>query len=126
MAIIPSQLTTPGGKVDYSTVFNVTQPAADTKTITLTVQQEPLSYATNVPLPSAYWEFPIYGENLNWANIAGNWLMAGYDTGRQFDWGAMSGAFNPYTSVPDTPHVLWTKPNQFGGLVTGTGDYPYI
>jgi hypothetical protein len=114
----------PGGIVDYPTVFGVTEPAADTKAVTLMVQEEPLTYPSGAPLPQNYWEFPIYGENLEWANIAGNWLMAGYDTGRQFDWGAMSGAFNPYTTVPDTPHILWTKQNQFGGMVTGS-EYPW-
>ncbi len=115
----------PGGKVDYPTVFNVNEPAADTPTVNLVVQEEQITYAPGVPLPTNYWEFPIYGENLAWTNLAGNWLMAGYDTGRQFDWGAMSGAFNPYTAVPNTPHILWTKQNQFGGIVSGTGNYPW-
>jgi hypothetical protein len=110
----------PGGQVDFATTFNVTVPAADTNEFTLTVQETQLSYPAQVPLPSNYWQFPIYGENDLWSNIAGNWLMPGYDTSRQFDWGSMNGPYNPYTTVPSTTHILWTKSTMFGGNVPGS------
>ncbi|MGD6850789.1 MAG: hypothetical protein ACQCN6_01865 [Candidatus Bathyarchaeia archaeon] len=109
----------PGGRVDFAPEVQTTQPAADTEEYSLTVQQEEVGYAPVAPIPSEYWTFPIYGEQTNSWNIADNWLMPGYDTGRQFDWGSMQGPYNPYTKMPNTPHVLWTASNQFGGMVGG-------
>ena len=30
-----------------------------------------------------------------------------------------SGNYNPYTTAPTTAHILWTKPEAFGGIVGG-------
>lgn len=118
----------PGGKVDFATTFNQTVSAADTNTFVLTVQQEPITYPSAVPLPTAYWTFPIYGENDAWTNIAGNWLMPGYDTSRQFDWGSMNGPYNPYSTVPTSTHILWTKKTLFGGVLPGSAspESPFV
>ncbi len=110
----------PGGKVDFATTFNQIEPAADTPVFVLNVQQTQLTYPSGIPLPTAYWQFPQYGENDAWTNVAGNWLMPGYDTSRQFDWGSMNGAYNPYSTVPTTTHVLWTRPTLFGGVAPGS------
>ncbi len=114
----------PGGDVLLNAYIpeTVSVPAADTDEFSLTVQESPISEVSNTPLPTDYWQFPIYGENRAWNQIAGNWLMSGYDSSRQFDAG---GAFNPYTSVPDSSHVLWTKSILFGGIVGGTTDMTY-
>jgi len=98
-------------------------PAADTNEFSLTVQEDQIPDISNTPLPSAYWEFPIYGENQAWNQIAGNWLMSGYDSERDFDAGA--GAFNPYTTVPNSAHILWTKAQLLGGIVGGDTSMTY-
>lgn len=90
---------------------------SESAAITLTVQQEPVATYPNVPLPTNYWERPIYGENKGWYTIADNWLMPAYDIlSRPFQNGA---AFAPYTSAPNSPHILWAKPLTFGGVYGG-------
>ena len=78
---------------------------------TLTVQETAIPTIETVPLPSAYWERPIYGENPNWYSISSNWLgieAPGYASGFPGD------AIGPLTG-----HVMWTKPIQSGGVVGG-------
>jgi hypothetical protein len=83
----------------------------------LTVQQEPIQNLPNNPLPTSYWTHPINSENKGWNSIADNWLMVGYDyTSRTF---TISSAFAPYTSAPNSAHILWKMPIMFGGEVGG-------
>jgi outer membrane protein assembly factor BamB len=82
---------------------------------TVTVQEEPVATLGEGVLPSGYWQHPINAENRAWASFAGNWLMPGYDFySRAFDGGS---AFNPYTTAPNTAHIVWTKPIMSGGLI---------
>ena len=91
---------------------------------TLTVQQNPIPAAiTGEPLPTNYWQEPIYGENSNWYAISSNWLGSGLPVG--------TGGSPPpagYTSSalfhgdaigPLTSHIMWTTPTQNGGIVGG-------
>ena len=48
--------------------------------------------------------------NPEWASIAGDWLMSNYD-GYNF--------YNPYTSAPESGHIMWTYPLAPGGVVGG-------
>lgn len=85
----------------------------------LTVQQEPIGYPSAVPLPTNYWTRPIYGENNNWNAIGGNWLglcPSEFATTGMYN---ASGNYNPYTTAPNTAHILWTKPEAFGGIIGG-------
>jgi hypothetical protein len=93
--------------------------AASSDTATLTVQQEPLTYLPDTPLPdpNQYWERPITGENRNWGTIAGNWLMRAYDTTYRSH--LTGSAFAPYTKAPNTAHVVWAKEVAFGGIIGG-------
>jgi hypothetical protein len=85
---------------------------ATSKTVKLTVQQEPLPAAiTSYPLPSEYWTRPIEGQNTDWWSISSNYLR-----GAQIK----DGAVQPDGSAPNSPHIMWTKPLQFGGVVGGT------
>ena len=99
--------------------------ADDSSKISLTVQQNPIpDYDRSPLLPTGYWTRPINAENKGWWQVADNWLMQGYDqTSRSF---AGNPAFAPYTSGPQSAHVLWKTPIVPGGIAGGpTGDRSY-
>ncbi len=92
---------------------------AASKTITLTVQEEPIpANIDSYPLPTEYWARPIEGQNTYWFSIASNWLGRPYITGAGASYG-IPGAYQPYGLAPNSVHVMWTKPIQFGGVVGG-------
>jgi hypothetical protein len=85
--------------------------------VTLTVQQTPISSFSTPPLPTEYWSRPIYATNYAWAQLGGSWLglrASGFATSGMYD---AVGNFQPYTTAPNTAHILWTKPTAFGGQV---------
>ncbi len=86
-------------------------------TTTLTVQQEPIPAAKgSTPLPVQYWAHPIYGEGTDWWSISSDWL----GTGSPVPAGYTSTTLYHGDAVgPLTSHVMWTKPLQFGGVVSG-------
>ena len=91
---------------------------------TLMVQKEQIPSYPNIPLPTDVWKRPLNAEIKNWWTIADNWLMPKYDD--PSDWRFSAAAFAPYTSAPNSPHILWTKPITFGGVVGGQyGDETY-
>ena len=81
----------------------------------LTVQQDQIAPVEEYPLPTTYWTRPISADNVRWASIASNWLR-----------GAQIGGYNLWQtgSGPSSPHILWTKPIEFGGVVGG--NWPQI
>ncbi len=85
----------------------------------LTVQEEQIGYAPITPLPTSYWTRPIYGENNNWYILGGNWLGLAASTFATTGMYNATGNYNPYTLAPNTPHILWTKPEAFGGIIGG-------
>ncbi|MCW4030488.1 MAG: PQQ-binding-like beta-propeller repeat protein [Candidatus Bathyarchaeota archaeon] len=90
--------------------------ASVSPTVTLTVTEEQVGYYPSSALPTDYWSRPIYGENREWAMIGGNW----YGITLTFGSGATSqGAFNPYTTAPESAHIVWNKQLQWGGIVGG-------
>jgi FOG: WD40-like repeat len=94
------------------------EPSNATKTIT--VQQEPLTYLPQTPLPTDYWSRPVYWTNQQWQVISGNWYgdIASWDlTAGQFT----AQSYNAYTDAPLTSHIMWTQPdgNAFGGQIGG-------
>ncbi len=107
----------------YNPVFVGDYFAASTSAkVILNVQQEPIAVSTTTPLPTGYWQRPIIAMNLDWYAIAGNWL--GYTLGS--GGGAAGGGvynntanYNPYTTAPNSAHILWTKPYSFGGIMGG-------
>jgi len=92
---------------------------ASSATTTLTVQQEPVTEPPIYPLPTEYWTRPIEGENTPWASIASHWLGGASIYGRLQQDGV----------APNSAHIMWTRPIEFGGTVGGTeapivgGDY---
>jgi hypothetical protein len=89
----------------------------------VTVQHDPILNIQDIPLPTDSWTRPISAENKGWYQLADNWLMLSYDiNGRSFS----NTAFAPYTSAPNSAHILWKQPVTFGGVVGGKfGDASY-
>ncbi len=89
------------------------------KTITLTVQEDPIPTPINsYPMPTEYWTRPVEGQNTYWYTIASNWLGTPYVIGAGASFG-IPGAFQPYGTAPNSAHVMWSKPIQYGGVVGG-------
>ena len=95
---------------------------------TLTVQQSPIpAPVTSEPLPTNYWNIPIYGENSNWYTISSNWLGTGSAVEPATGSGTISGLSNggPIQRYPGdavgslTSHIMWTQPIESGGVVGG-------
>ena len=106
-------------------VDNYFEPCTSPK-ITLVVQQQQIAPLPAVPLPGPtdFWQRPINLEN-RWGSISGDWLGS---TAAYFGLNSYneSGWFNPYTTAPNSAHIVWTKPVAFGGVVGGQfGDIGY-
>ena len=107
----------PNTNAPYDPNLNYTALPATT-TYTLTVQQQPVDYNLPIVGPNEYWQTPVNAQNFGWVSSTSNWLMAAWNsTSRVFD---NNGAFVPEGTVPNTGHILWTKPMSFGGLAGGT------
>jgi hypothetical protein len=129
-SFIPDQLGTwkfqahyPGGTVDYVGATNSTIPAADTSVFSITVQSEQVPYYQGAALPSEYWTFPINAENREWYQLAGNWYSMGGQSGGRY--GISGLAKNYYTTIPTAGHILWAKPDLFGGVIGGETQNTY-
>ena len=83
---------------------------AASKTVTFTVQQEPREKLADIPLPAEYWTRPIEAQNFQWGSVSSNWLGGA----------AVEDRWQKDGSAPKTPHVMWTKILELGGLVGGT------
>ncbi len=103
----------------WSGAYNGDVFLAANASTTLVVQQEPIVMPIDsYPLPTEYWTRPIEGQNTYWYTISSNWL------GSPFTTGAPAGTHGPggYQNdgiAPNSAHVMWTKPIQYGGVVGG-------
>ena len=115
----PGQNITGIGPIIPVPINNYYQPSTSPK-VSLTVQQQPIPSWPAAPLPTGYWTRPINAQNREWYTISGNWLAQG--TGGML-FGQRSynatGNFNPYTTAPNSAHIVWTKPIAIGGLMGG-------
>jgi outer membrane protein assembly factor BamB len=86
---------------------------ASSASTTLTVQQEVIPNPRVYPLPTEYWTRPIEGQNTEWYALGSHWLggshLGGYNDLWQRD-----------GIAPNSPHIMWTRPIEFGGVVGGT------
>ena len=90
-----------------------------TRTATLTVKEEPLSDPiSSYPLPTEYWTRPIEGQNTDWWTISSHWLGGNYLGTHQVFTGFEHWQKNGV--APESPHIMWTKPIEFGGVVGGS------
>jgi hypothetical protein len=118
----------PGSFPTNPNIGDYYQPSSS-NVYSLTVQEEQIGYAQAASLPTSYWERPIYGENNAWYTIGGNWLGLAASTFATTGMYNATGNYNPYTTAPNSPHILWTKPEAFGGIIGGefggseTGNY---
>jgi len=103
----------------YASV-NDTYVAATSIPATLVVQSAPVATWPAAPLPTSYWTTPIDAQNREWWTITGDWLEThGFDgagTGAYYK----GGGYNPYTTGPQSAHILWTDPLEIGGLMGGS------
>jgi hypothetical protein len=91
------------------------------RTITITVQQDAIPVALDsYPLPIEYWTRPIEGQNTYWYTVSSNWLGTPYNIGSNAG-NHGPGGHQDYGVAPNSAHIMWTKPIQFGGLVGGNG-----
>ncbi|MEM2130336.1 MAG: PQQ-binding-like beta-propeller repeat protein [Candidatus Bathyarchaeia archaeon] len=91
------------------------------KTTKLTVQQEPVpDPVASYPLPTEYWTRPIEGQNTDWWMISSNWLGPPYIMRQQGTSAWHGGHFQPDGIAPNSPHIMWSKPIQDGGVVGGS------
>lgn len=93
----------------------------DSKTISVTVQEQQITITPELPFPTEYWTRPINSENRGWYQISGNWLMGKGDKDALAFEG--SGNANLYSTGPNTGHIMWTKPLLPGGIVGGAMGY---
>jgi outer membrane protein assembly factor BamB len=108
--------------VNDATADDVYLASSDTETFNVqeaSIGKLPDSY----PLPMEYWSRPIYGENSFWYTISSNWLgngAPGYGGfAASYNYGG-NGELFPGDAVGSlTPHVMWTKELQSGGVVGG-------
>ncbi len=116
-----NQANTPGLSAANALYENDTFLPAEV-TMTLTVQEEQIKGITpSAALPTEYWTRPISGENTDWYSISSHWLNGPYiRSGATATGGAGFARYQPDGSGPETSHVMWTKPLQFGGVVGGT------
>lgn len=106
------------------------KPSETKEPATFTVQQEIVDQSGLLtgwpwsPLPENYWEEPVSIDNREWAAISGDWLMASPLGIGIFD--AQYTGYNPYSTAPESCHIIWSKQVGIGGLPGGVwGSLPY-
>ncbi len=105
----------PGQTYDFGGTYQGDKYLPSNASTTLIVQQEQVPAArTSYPLPKEYWTRPIEGMNTDWWSISSNWLGTGSP---QFTGGAK---IQRDGIAPNSPHIMWTKPIQNGGVAGGT------
>ena len=103
--------------------YEIYYKPSSSKEYKLTVQEEQVQHLPGSPLPTDYWTRPIYGENQEWASIAGPWLQPAYG---RVGFGTFGlGAINLATAAPESSHVMWTRELEFGGIVGGEDSRGY-
>lgn len=99
------------------TFYGLTFLASNYTTI-FTVQQEPVkNLYWELPLPTEYWRRPIDSMNTEWYRISSNWLGNAKDRNN----GYANSKFQEDGIAPNSPHILWTRQLEDGGVVGGTG-----
>ena len=107
----------PPGVITNPFIGDYYQPSSAKTTIT--VQENPIPTIPENPLPTSYWTPRIESVNNLWSPLGGAWLGLGVNSFANTGAYNSSSNFNPFTSAPKTPHVIWTKPTAPGGQIGG-------
>jgi outer membrane protein assembly factor BamB len=78
-------------------------------TTSIIVQEDPITETPIYPLPSKYWTRPVESQNTQWSSIVSNYMRGSQIIDR----------VQPTGIAPNSPHIMWTKPLQDGGIVGG-------
>lgn len=107
--------------IEFNKAFlNDTYEASTSAPTYLVVQEEQVVSAyPDTPLPTEYWARPINSMNREWYSLGGNWLGLGATNFGTTGLYESNGNFNPYTTAPNSAHVMWTEPIAFGGQMGG-------
>jgi len=105
----------------YKAFINDTYTASTSEPVTVVVQEEEIESAFPPnPLPTEYWTRPISSLNREWYTLGGSWLgLSATSFGTTGTYDGNGANFNPYTTAPNTAHVMWTEPISFGGQIGG-------
>ncbi|MGD6810779.1 MAG: PQQ-binding-like beta-propeller repeat protein [Candidatus Bathyarchaeia archaeon] len=99
------------------------KPSSSTFDTTFAVQEEivlagQLNGYPWSPLPNDYWENPVSTNNREWYAISGDWVQDRYNV--------IGTNYNPYSTAPNSPHILWANQVWSSGLIGGDwGSLPY-
>jgi hypothetical protein len=104
-------------KASYPNIGDYYSPSTSVPYV-LNVQQEPSPLLAPNPLPAGYWQRPIFANNLAWYAISGNWLGGGTGGNAGCTYNSTSN-YVPYSTAPNTAHIVWTRPYAPGGLIGG-------
>ena len=85
--------------------------------VTVIVQEDPIIKISDTPIPTEYWTRPIEGQNTAWAGLGSNWLGGGHIG---YVYAGSIDLFQHDGVAPNSPHIMWTMPIEFGGVVGGT------
>lgn len=115
---------TTGGQVYNKAVYC---PATSTKEQTLIVQQDMVWSWLPTPLPTDYWTRPVNEENREWWPILGNYPWYGPGGGPMWNelypdtnpYANPTYAFVPWVQGPNSPHIVWKREYNLGGLIGG-------
>ena len=105
----------PGTQSDY--INDTYQPCS--ALATLTVQTDQIAGPPTYPLPTSYWTRPIEGQNTQWSSLGSNWLGGAHLRG----WASL---WQKDGAAPNSGHIMWTRPIEFGGIVGGTTTIPNV
>jgi outer membrane protein assembly factor BamB len=85
----------------------ITYLASDSDVLELIVDDSSIEYYPGHSLPTEYWDRPIDSQLREWWSISGSWVME------------PDNMIASYNDGPETPHILWTKEIDIGGLAGG-------
>ncbi|MBN1244886.1 PQQ-like beta-propeller repeat protein [Candidatus Bathyarchaeota archaeon] len=113
VARFPGQKITgvPGQETNIN--VNDTFAASTSKPASFNVQAEPIPRYVETPLPSGYWTRPVSDANRGWGSaVMGQWTGTSYCN-------ALKERGIPYTTAPESSHILWTRSVWSGGTMGG-------
>ena len=110
-----------GGIIPLGTAFyNDTYLPSTSEEFLLTVQEDQIETAFPAnPLPTEFWTRPINSMNREWYALGGNWFGLAATSFGASGLYSNTNNFAPYTTAPNTAHVVWTEPLTFGGQIGG-------